>query len=491
MNTTAVFAIHPRGFPWLANVADALRDVGVSTHLWLTGDPLPEFRPWLARLDRVVNVAAPPWPDDARSAAKHLARLEERVGHQFIHRSVFADRSLTGSSFRIGPSSLDHRRRFPDLAVRLAAVAENAERELLTYGPAFLIGEPIYAVVSLCCEIARANGVPFLTWFEEPYVEGRFRFHHYGSHAWPRLMKALDSPVSERSPGALAYADEALVRMAAHGLSTSSVAMSPPRRGRRTPLDLYRQKGAAHRRFQADPLLSDLPELSSIRERTRRFVGFRRAIRIYERSAIRNVRALPSPFVLYCLHVQPEWTVEVQSFKYTDQMATIRQLAASLPATHCLAVKEHGAVAGFRPPEFYRECVQLPNVELVHHDLPLPALVASTAMVVTLAGTIALEAAVRGTPVAVMGDTYYAQLPGVSMLVEPGDLGAIVMGAAEPPAAQEQLLNVAAARFDTSYAGRIPLPDAAFDRTDAQMFVRALQEELGTNWPSPSLESSP
>ncbi len=53
-------------------------------------------------------------------------------------------------------------------------------------------------------------------------------------------------------------------------------------------------------------------------------------------------------YAIYFLHVQPELTVEGMAFDYQDQVNTLRNILASLPADMDLVVKEHSPMLGYQ-----------------------------------------------------------------------------------------------------------------------------------------------
>lgn len=74
-------------------------------------------------------------------------------------------------------------------------------------------------------------------------------------------------------------------------------------------------------------------------------------------------------YVLFCLHHQPEASIDVVAAAYSNQMATIERLTRSLPATHRLWIKEHGSAIGDRSRAWLRQVARLPGVRLIDSTL--------------------------------------------------------------------------------------------------------------------------
>jgi hypothetical protein len=134
-------------------------------------------------------------------------------------------------------------------------------------------------------------------------------------------------------------------------------------------------------------------------------------------------------YVFFPLHFQPEATTIPVGNQFLDQLEIIRILSLNLPVGCTLLVKEHPAywtrkilghlseyipIKDVRPFRFYKELLKISNVRLVNHNLDSHKLLHDSKGVVTVSGTIALEAALNGRPVLMFGDHYYNQLINVT-----------------------------------------------------------------------------
>ena len=113
-------------------------------------------------------------------------------------------------------------------------------------------------------------------------------------------------------------------------------------------------------------------------------------------------------FVLFTLHKQPEHSIDVQGARNSNQYEVIRSFARSLPADVMLYVKEHRNCLGDRSPGELKRIKQLPGVRLIDPFVDANELVERCEAVVTISGTIALEAALYGKRTLMLCDHHLA-----------------------------------------------------------------------------------
>jgi hypothetical protein len=136
----------------------------------------------------------------------------------------------------------------------------------------------------------------------------------------------------------------------------------------------------------------------------------------------------PEPFVLYYMQHQPEASATTQAPHAIDQMQLIEQMAVNAPGGWRIVVKEHPRTYPARGEGYFRPLVDLPNVHLCHPSVSSHALLEKARCVVTLTGSVGIEALFMGKPVAVIGRPYYAFFPKVMRLERAGDLFAVMSG---------------------------------------------------------------
>ncbi|GLR18861.1 hypothetical protein GCM10007940_34770 [Portibacter lacus] len=114
-------------------------------------------------------------------------------------------------------------------------------------------------------------------------------------------------------------------------------------------------------------------------------------------------------FILFLFHMQPEYTVDGIAYDFYNQVEFIASIAKKLPADVSIVVKENPRMIGAknRNPEYYTELLRHPNIVFLHHSIDAHELIEKSALVLTLTGTVGLEALLLGKPVIVVGNIFY------------------------------------------------------------------------------------
>ncbi len=133
------------------------------------------------------------------------------------------------------------------------------------------------------------------------------------------------------------------------------------------------------------------------------------------------------------LHYEPEMTSIPDAQYHSEQLAVARALSVSIPSDFTVYVREHPSQMMFssrgylgRDPNFYEEIASLPKVRFLSNQLPYLAAIKSSRLVVTLTGTVAVEAAFVGVPAIAVGRPWYEGLPGCSVVHELADLPCVI-----------------------------------------------------------------
>jgi len=127
-------------------------------------------------------------------------------------------------------------------------------------------------------------------------------------------------------------------------------------------------------------------------------------------SSVDDLRDLKSPAVLMALHFEPEAVIFMYSPRLRDQIEACRLVAQTLPLGYNLLVKENPKMAGRRSPGYYQNLKKIPNVLLVAPTVPSLTLIDISSAVVSLAGTVTLEARLRGKPAFCLGKPPFFKL---------------------------------------------------------------------------------
>jgi hypothetical protein len=136
-----------------------------------------------------------------------------------------------------------------------------------------------------------------------------------------------------------------------------------------------------------------------------------------------ELEKLPSKCVLYAMHFQPEMSTLAQGIFAANQIALIENISKSLPLGYTLIVKEHPVMRGFRPAWQYRHIADMHNVEMC--DAPAKEIIRRCDAVLTISGTIAVEALAFGKPAIVFGGNFYNYCDLITTVHNPETLHAV------------------------------------------------------------------
>ena len=120
-------------------------------------------------------------------------------------------------------------------------------------------------------------------------------------------------------------------------------------------------------------------------------------------------------FVYFPLAVDEERNLLLGAPFYTNQIENIRHVVKSLPADYKLYVKETPSHVNrqWRDISEYEEMMSIPNVRLIHPSVSPNEIYKKTSLVITIAGSSALEAAFHKKPSIVFNELTYSILPSV------------------------------------------------------------------------------
>jgi hypothetical protein len=125
------------------------------------------------------------------------------------------------------------------------------------------------------------------------------------------------------------------------------------------------------------------------------------------------------PFIYFPLHVEPEKVLLMGTPYHTDQISVIKNIVKSLPVEYQLFVKEHPGMKlqDWRESSFYEEIMDIPNVTLIHPEVPSKEIIENCSLVITIFGTSALESAFYEKPTIVFRpDLGYDLIPSIYLL---------------------------------------------------------------------------
>jgi hypothetical protein len=158
------------------------------------------------------------------------------------------------------------------------------------------------------------------------------------------------------------------------------------------------------------------------------------------RKAIAAYRAVERPprtrYVLFGLHLQPESSIDVWAPFFANQMWVVELLSRAVPPTHQLLVKVHKSDISNYSREQLDRMTSFPGVRIVAPFADTRAFIEGADLVVTIQGTMGLEAALLGKPVIVLGDSPLVEFPQVARIGSLAGLPALVrrqLAAPAPP----------------------------------------------------------
>lgn len=142
--------------------------------------------------------------------------------------------------------------------------------------------------------------------------------------------------------------------------------------------------------------------LSKIKANILRFVRFQQLKFLLKKLD----NKIPEKSIFFPLHFQPEQSTLVSGAYYTNQIALIENISRSLPLGYTLIVKEHPSGRGTRSLRQYKQILSFYNVKMV--ELPSKEIVKKCEVVITISGTIAMEALALNKPTIVFGKQFFS-----------------------------------------------------------------------------------
>lgn len=149
-------------------------------------------------------------------------------------------------------------------------------------------------------------------------------------------------------------------------------------------------------------------------------------------------------FFFIGLHMQPEMAIDVWAPFYANQINVIESIARSMPPRYKLCVKLHKIDADNFSFIQLNTLLKIPGVILVSPFASSREYVEKAALVFSIQGTMALEAALLGKPVISFGETAYTDMPSVYAAKKNTELPSQireVLAKSNKPCSKEQILN--------------------------------------------------
>jgi hypothetical protein len=160
-------------------------------------------------------------------------------------------------------------------------------------------------------------------------------------------------------------------------------------------------------------------------------------------------------FYFYPFHLEPEAVVLYHAHGlYSNQVKLIQNIAAQLPPSVRLYVKDHPHDHGYRSADDYLALKKVPNIRLLNPAISGKLVTAASQGVITLTGTAGFEALLLGKKVFTFGKTFYSAGPGVIQIRNIRDLrGALYAAEKRPPVSDAALYRYLTAYFSALHSG--------------------------------------
>jgi hypothetical protein len=206
------------------------------------------------------------------------------------------------------------------------------------------------------------------------------------------------------------------------------------------------------------------------------------------RKAVRAIRMIAeppkAPYLFFGLHTQPESAIDVWAPFYANQLSVLEALVLAMPVSHRLLVKIHKSDAANYTAAQLARMQALPGLDLVQPFADSRRFVDQADMIISIQGTMGLEAALLGKPVIMLGDSPVVKFPSAARIGELSELPALIRRMLErKPPARSAILDAY-----TDYLSPF-LPavhnDWTVRKTDAEIdklvaFFRTLREYTST-----------
>jgi hypothetical protein len=144
---------------------------------------------------------------------------------------------------------------------------------------------------------------------------------------------------------------------------------------------------------------------------------------------------LRGKYIIYPLHYEPESILNYFS-EFNRQQEIVEQIIDSLPLGYELILKEHPSQPGALNMPSWRGVTQCRRVIKIRGEVNARALLKYDVAVVSIGSTLAIEAALAGRPVGVLGKVHFAGMPGITPLSSPRDLNQLLSA---PPSQRQQI----------------------------------------------------
>lgn len=126
--------------------------------------------------------------------------------------------------------------------------------------------------------------------------------------------------------------------------------------------------------------------------------------------ALSNNDGKPQKFIFFPLHMTPESSINTLEAYFIDQLKLIDLIRLNMPHNFFLLVKEHPVMIGERKSNFYNEINKKSGVLLVKNNQNTKKLIKMSSLIITITGTVGLEAYLDDRKTLMFGPTFFSHL---------------------------------------------------------------------------------
>jgi CDP-glycerol glycerophosphotransferase (TagB/SpsB family) len=126
--------------------------------------------------------------------------------------------------------------------------------------------------------------------------------------------------------------------------------------------------------------------------------------------ALSNKDQKPDKFIFFPLQMTPESSINTLESYFIDQLKLIDLIRLNMPHNFFLLVKEHPVMIGERKSDFYGEINKKSGVLLVNNNLSTKELIKKASLIITITGTVGLEAYLDDRKTLMFGPTFFSHL---------------------------------------------------------------------------------
>lgn len=344
---------------------------------------------------------------DMEGVISRLREIEDSLGVDSLNTIIGSDRML----FPVASLTEYIKRRdytFEETLRMLLGGHDFLESLLNAEKPDYLYGEIGNAVEHLAWLMCSGFGAAYMAPVRARIMPERFVFSYNPVENIPELKETYDTyrrhgiPQAERKS-----AEEFLSRFISDRRKASSFSVkSPLSTDIKAPMKVLKDT-ISRSMIPAGPEKFKLEDKDDLTLGALFSHRAQKALRYLTSKGIFEEKLYGGDYFFYPLHMQPEIATLMFGPFYDNQLYVIESIARSLPVGYKVVVKEHPLMLGRRYRGYYKEISKFRNVQLVSPLISSHEVMEGSKGMITVAGTVGMEAILYGKPVVMLGSALY------------------------------------------------------------------------------------